>query len=75
MCGIAGILGISDGSAGRERLLAMRDAMTHRGPDGCGLWQDPAHRVGLAHRRLSIVEIGPISIPVAMQCGRSARFA
>jgi len=57
VCGIAGILGISDGSAERERLLAMRDAMTHRGPDGCGLWQDPAHRVGLAHRRLSIIDL------------------
>jgi len=57
VCGIAGILGVRDGSAESERLLAMRDAMIHRGPDGCGLWQDATQRIGLAHRRLSIIDL------------------
>jgi asparagine synthase (glutamine-hydrolysing) len=59
MCGIAGIVGVSEDSAGTERLLAMREAMAHRGPDGSGLWQDPARRVGLAHRRLAIIDLTP----------------
>ena len=33
--------------------------MTHRGPDGCGAWFSPDGRVGLAHRRLSIVDLSP----------------
>jgi asparagine synthase (glutamine-hydrolysing) len=36
------------------RLSAMRDSMRHRGPDGAGLIIDDA--VGLAHRRLSIID-------------------
>jgi asparagine synthase (glutamine-hydrolysing) len=34
----------------------MRDAMAHRGPDDAGLWIEEGGRVGLAHRRLSIIE-------------------
>ena len=37
----------------------MRDAMAHRGPDDAGLWQSADHRVVLAHRRLSIVDLSP----------------
>ncbi len=59
MCGIAGIF--SHGSRGvsvsREELLAIRDAMLSRGPDGAGLWMSPSGRVGLAHRRLSIIDL------------------
>ena len=40
-------------------LIAMRDAMTHRGPDGAGLWIAPDRRVGLGHRRLSILDLSP----------------
>ncbi len=35
----------------------MRDAMIHRGPDGAGLWVSADRRVGLGHRRLSIVDL------------------
>jgi asparagine synthase (glutamine-hydrolysing) len=38
-------------------LPAMRDAMAHRGPDGAGLWLSPDGRVGLGHRRLSILDL------------------
>ena len=37
----------------------MRDAMTHRGPDGSGLYQSPDRRVVLVHRRLSVVDLSP----------------
>ena len=60
MCGIAGLFNF--GSSGRDEnaaVLAMRDAMAHRGPDDAGLWQSADHRVVLAHRRLSIVDLSP----------------
>jgi asparagine synthase (glutamine-hydrolysing) len=60
MCGIAGILeyGRSRGGVDRGLLERMRDTMTHRGPDGEGLWISDDRRVGLGHRRLSIVDVG-----------------
>jgi len=36
------------------RIVAMRDALRHRGPDGAGIFNDG--RTGLGHRRLSIVD-------------------
>ena len=59
MCGIAGIVSAREGAASPERLVRMRDAMAHRGPDGAGLWHDRSRRVGLAHRRLAIVDLSP----------------
>ena len=59
MCGIAGAL-VFDGSdfeVTPDYLTRMRDAMAHRGPDGAGLWIDETNRVGLAHRRLSIIDL------------------
>jgi len=34
--------------------------MTHRGPDDAGEWWSDDGRVGLAHRRLSIVDLSPL---------------
>ena len=54
MCGILGViapLGRSI-SVGRERVVAMRDRMTARGPDDAGLLM--RGNVALAHRRLAI---------------------
>ena len=64
MCGICGILGRDDGAAFGEALVRqMADVLTHRGPDDSGtLVRDfgaaerPA-RVGLGHRRLSIIDL------------------
>ena len=56
MCGIAGII-----YADRQRpvdpasLKAMGDSIAHRGPDAEGFWIEPG--VGLAHRRLSIIDL------------------
>ena len=38
-------------------LARMRDSMVHRGPDDGGSWRSPDGGVGLAHRRLSIVDL------------------
>jgi asparagine synthase (glutamine-hydrolysing) len=35
----------------------MNDAMAHRGPDDSGLLVDEKHTIGLAHRRLSIIDV------------------
>jgi asparagine synthase (glutamine-hydrolysing) len=53
MCGIAGIVGALDPAGGDIR--AMLHALTHRGPDGEGVYADG--RATLGHRRLSIIDI------------------
>ena len=58
MCGIAGILGFTDGFAVDEAIVTrMRDTLTHRGPDDGGSWHDAAGRCALGHRRLAIVDL------------------
>jgi asparagine synthase (glutamine-hydrolysing) len=37
----------------------MRDTMCHRGPDDQGVWYTADRRVGLAHRRLAIIDLSP----------------
>ena len=60
MCGIAAIFNYRTGQPiDRPALLRLRDAMTPRGPDGCGEWLAPSGRVGLGHRRLSIIDLSP----------------
>ncbi len=58
MCGIAGIVKMESGSPVSGPLLSrMRDTMHHRGPDDAGLWLSEDGRVGLAFRRLAIVDL------------------
>ena len=56
MCGIIGIASLRPVEK-REWLLSGRDAMTHRGPDDAGLWWSDHGQVGLAQRRLSIIDL------------------
>lgn len=37
----------------------MRDTLVHRGPDDAGSWWSPDGRVGLAMRRLAIIDLSP----------------
>ena len=59
MCGIAGSFAHDRFAppVSSSELLAVRDAMAVRGPDGAGLWVDDRATVGLAHRRLSIIDL------------------
>lgn len=55
MCGIAGFLSHDRRPADVALLRRMADAIAHRGPDCSGVWTDDG--VGLAHRRLSIIDL------------------
>jgi asparagine synthase (glutamine-hydrolysing) len=56
MCGIVGI--VSKHPVRNSNLLSkMCNAMIHRGPDDAGSWWSPDKRLGLAHRRLAIIDL------------------
>jgi len=56
MCGIAGFTGSFD----PELLQTMNRIQAHRGPDDYGVWYEPQMGVGMAHRRLSIIDLSPL---------------
>src|SRR5215213_4076936 len=71
MCGIVGVASVRP-VADRARLARMRDQMRHRGPDDAGEWWDESGRVGLGHRRLSILDLSPAGHqPMAGASGRT----
>ncbi len=59
MCGIAGFYNFANKNITREEALlhAMQEKLVHRGPDDHGVWLSEDKRVGLAHRRLSIIDL------------------
>jgi len=66
MCGICGIAS-TRGAPDRDRLVAMSSTLVHRGPDSDGLVVDGP--VGLAARRLSIIDLATGDQPVANEDG------
>ena len=63
MCGLAGILNLSSNNnhVSEKLLTKVRDTMVHRGPDGGQNWIDEDGKVGLAHRRLSIIDLTDVA--------------
>jgi asparagine synthase (glutamine-hydrolysing) len=59
MCGITTIFSYAQSAAAvnPEEVVAIRDQMTARGPDDAGLWLSNDRRVGMGHRRLSIIDL------------------
>lgn len=55
MCGIAGIIRFDGQVVTSEQIQSMTDSISHRGPDGEGLWVN--NNIGLGHRRLSIIDL------------------
>lgn len=56
MCGIAGIFDLDERrDVDRGLLQRMNDVLAHRGPDGEGTFVAPG--IGLAHRRLAIIDL------------------
>ena len=58
MCGIVGVASTAP-IHDRGLIVAQRDTMYHRGPDDAGVWWSPDGKVGLAHRRLAIIDLSP----------------
>ncbi|MGC1238352.1 MAG: asparagine synthase (glutamine-hydrolyzing) [Acidimicrobiales bacterium] len=60
MCGVVGMIryGHRERGLDPDEVLAIRDAMTARGPDGAGVWFSDDRKVALAHRRLAIIGLG-----------------
>ena len=71
MCGIAGVLNLSLTEIPNldRRLEAMNQLLRHRGPDGEGAWQHERRSVGLAHRRLSIIDLSTGDQPMTDAAG------
>ena len=58
MCGVAGIFHFGRSDPVTSTIIQkMNDAMVHRGPDGEGVYISENKRVGLGHRRLSIIDL------------------
>ena len=75
MCGFAGIYkketNRQDARQIQLVLNRMISAVHHRGPDGVGIWSDTDSGIGLAHKRLSIIDLSPTGgQPMESHCQR-----
>ena len=71
MCGITGFIDTTHTST-VELLNNMSGVLAHRGPDDAGhaFFQETSCSVGLAHRRLSIIDLSPAAHqPMFSECG------
>jgi asparagine synthase (glutamine-hydrolysing) len=60
VCGVGAYISLAgDGVVTLEQLRPLATAQSHRGPDAEGLWLSEDQRVGLAHRRLAIIDVDP----------------
>ncbi|MFC1984802.1 asparagine synthase (glutamine-hydrolyzing) [Chloroflexota bacterium] len=59
MCGICGVFTFNgiNFEITQDLVVDMRDTMIHRGPDDSGIYISPDRRIGLGHRRLSIIDL------------------
>jgi len=77
MCGIAGFISLTGSLVvnGQRALDVMSDLIAHRGPDGHGTWISDDGTVGLAHRRLAIIDLSDdASQPMSGEAGRTIAF-
>ena len=74
MCGLAGIFMLRGNvdERGRAHVRAMTEALTHRGPDEGGYWDDT--RSVLGHRRLRIIDLEGGKQPMTGPRGRTIVF-
>jgi asparagine synthase (glutamine-hydrolysing) len=71
MCGIAGVAHLRKGRIPdlERRLRVMNSLQKHRGPDGEGTWLHPSAASGLAHVRLSIIDLTTGDQPMTDRAG------
>src|SRR5579863_8177687 len=76
MCGISGIieLELSPVKDLAHCLKVMNDIQAHRGPDGQAHWTNASGCVGLAHQRLSIIDLETGNQPMADEYGRTITY-
>jgi len=60
MCGITGKIYFDNNSVSERDILVMNEKIQHRGPDDGGVYISPDKKVGLGHRRLSIIDLSPL---------------
>lgn len=61
MCGISGVYHFKNSQTTSEGIVTkMRDTLTHRGPDGAGVFISKDQKIGLGHRRLAIIDLSPL---------------
>lgn len=73
MCGLNAIFAYTAGAppVDMAELVAVRDSMAVRGPDGAGDWLAADGRVGFGHRRLSIIDLAAAANqPMSLDSGR-----
>lgn len=76
MCGIGGIVSVRGEALPSlsSDLDLINTLQSHRGPDGHGIWTNAKNSVGLAHRRLSIIDIAGGSQPMVHESGLTIVF-
>lgn len=57
MCGISGIWYFDKQPVSESDIVAFNNSLTHRGPDGSGIWRDDHSGLALGHRRLAILDL------------------
>ena len=71
MCGIVGYQFLSNASHYSTALSSAMAALAHRGPDDSGMFEDKTQGIGLAHTRLSILDLSPSGHqPMSSEDGR-----
>lgn len=60
MCGITGKIFFNTNAVSEQEIESMNKAILHRGPDDGGVYISPDKKVGLGHRRLSIIDLSPL---------------
>lgn len=76
MCGVAGILDLNYQNYPNlsSHLQVMNNLQAHRGPDGEGFWTNDQQFVGLAHLRLSIIDLSTGDQPMSDEAGNIIIF-
>jgi asparagine synthase (glutamine-hydrolysing) len=76
MCGICGAINLrGELIPDLDRQLAvMSELVAHRGPDDAGIWTHAGGHVGLAHRRLSIIDIDGGHQPMTSAAGNCIAY-
>ncbi len=57
MCGISGIWHLDKQPISKEKITYFTNSLSHRGPDGQGIYIDDEFPLALGHRRLSILDL------------------